>query len=83
MNVLDAILAVGDVSVNILDVTLAVGDVTVHVLDVIPTAGVGNFFVVCHDIPALGIGGIGGHRGEALIAGAIRMVVSASLRVPE
>ena len=83
MNVLDVILAVGDVSVDVLDVTLGAGDVAVHVLDVIPTAGVGNFFVVCHDIPALGTGGVGGHRGEALVAGAIIVVVSAYSRVPE
>ena len=44
--------------------------------------GVRNVFMACHDIPALAIG-VGGHRGEALVARAIRVEVIDDSGVPE
>ena len=45
--------------------------------------GVGNVFMAFHDILALAIGGVDGHREEALVARAIRLEVISDSRFPE
>lgn len=50
---------------------------------VILVVGVGNALIACHSSPARASDAVDGHRGEALVDGAIKMVVIGGSEFPE